>query len=100
MKHVEMDMTDNGFFAERTQLALAASCVKVTLVQVTDAKVGDIVHTGHKMAKFSGQPALTVDQRQDIKENSRARSRRRGVDLGLSYRPPGGRFQIRRIPPP
>jgi hypothetical protein len=85
VKHVEMDMTDNGFFAERTQLALAASCVKVTLVQVTDAKVGDIMHTGHKMTKFSSQPALTVDQRQDIKENSRARSRRRGVDLGLSY---------------
>lgn len=85
MKHVEMDMTDNGFFTKRTQLALAASCIKVALVQVTDAKIGDVVDTGHKMPKFSSQAALTVDQRQDIKENSRAWSRRRGVDLGLSY---------------
>jgi hypothetical protein len=85
VKHVEMDMTDNGFLTKRTQLALAASCVEVTLVQVTDAKVGDVMHTGHKMTEFSSQAALTVDQRQDIKENSRARPRRRGVDLWLSY---------------
>jgi hypothetical protein len=43
------------------------------------------MHTGHKMTEFSSQAALTVDQRQDIKENSRARPRRRGVDLWLSY---------------
>jgi hypothetical protein len=85
VKNIEMDVTDNSLFTKWTQLAFAASCIEVAFVQIADAKIRDIMNAGHKMAEFSRQSALTVDQRQDIKEDSGARPRRRGMNLGLSY---------------
>lgn len=79
LEDVEVGMMNLKLFTEWANHALTSGRVHMTLLDISNAQVLDIVHAWQEMFELAGQTILQVNQSEDIVKHSRSWSRWGGM---------------------